>query len=64
MNDFDPTRRYDLSRMTEAEKAIYNAILEVEKLPADERLTEAVLLLSQAKHAVGSFVDFPFVDEP
>lgn len=64
MNNFDPTRRNDLSRMTEAEKAIYNAILEVEKLPADERLTEAVILLAKAKIAVGAYVDIPIVNKP
>lgn len=35
-----------------AEKAIYNAIQEVEKLPADIRLTEAVGLLRKAKDSV------------
>jgi len=30
---------------------------EVEKLPADPKLTEAVILLSKAKDAVSDFVD-------
>lgn len=40
-----------------AELAIYYAMQEVEKLPADVRLTKAVTLLSEAKELVGDFID-------
>lgn len=40
-----------------AELAIRNAMLEVEKMPADVRLTDAVILLQQAKDKVSDFID-------
>jgi hypothetical protein len=43
--------------MTPAEIAIRNAILEVEKVGADIRLTDAVCLLEKAKNKVADFVD-------
>ena len=40
-----------------AELAIRNAMLEVDKMPADVRLTDAVILLQQAKDKVSDFID-------
>lgn len=40
-----------------SEIAIQNAVLEVEKLGADVKLTEAVTLLARAKDLVTEFVD-------
>jgi len=42
---------------TPAERAIYDAVQAVEALPADVRLTEAVVLLQQAREKVADFVD-------
>lgn len=42
---------------TPAEKAIYNAMQEVEAMPADERLTDAVELLQEAHNKVADYVD-------
>lgn len=50
-------RRSRLDLHTPAERAIYDAIQEVEKIGADVRLTRAVLLLSEAKGLVADFVD-------
>jgi hypothetical protein len=50
-------RRIDVNQLTPAELAIRNAMLEVEKMAADTRLTEAVVLLGQAKEKVADFVD-------
>lgn len=50
-------RRNRLDLNAPAEKAIYDAMQEVEKLPADEKLTEAVILLSKAKDLVSDFID-------
>lgn len=50
-------RRIDLLRMTSAESAITAAMAEVERMPADVRLTDAVLLLNQARDKVADFVD-------
>lgn len=51
-----PRRAY-VERLTPAETAIRNAILEVESLGADVRLTDAVILLQAAKDSVGDYVD-------
>lgn len=56
MTDSYP-RRSDILRMTPAELAIRKAVLEVEKLPGDVRLTDAVILLSQAQNKVADYVD-------
>jgi len=40
-----------------AETAILKAMQEVEKMPADVRLTEAVILLGKAKDKVADYVD-------
>lgn len=50
-----PRNRIDL--YTPAEKAIYNAMLEVEKMPPSVHLTDAVVLLEQAKNKVADFID-------
>jgi hypothetical protein len=43
--------------MVTAERAIRDAVLAVEQMPADVRLTEAVILLGQAQEKVANFVD-------
>lgn len=50
-------RRNDLLEMTPAELAIREAVLLVERLPPDTRLTEAVVLLGQAQSKVADFID-------
>jgi hypothetical protein len=50
-------RRVYLDKLSPAERAIYDAVLEVEKLPADTRLTDAVVLFGQARDKVADFVD-------
>lgn len=50
-------RRNRIDLMSPAEKAIYDAMQEVEKMPADVRLTDAVELLQQAKNKVSDYVD-------
>ncbi len=51
------TRRNYLDLNVSSEKAIYDSILEVEKLGADEKLTEAITLLSRARDLVSDYVD-------
>lgn len=53
----DLTRRFDLDKCTPSELAIYNAVIEVEKIGADVRLTNAVILLLQARNLVADYVD-------
>ena len=50
-------RRIDINRYVPAETAIREAILRVEEMPADVRLTDAVVLLSRAKDKVADFID-------
>lgn len=57
MADQQFPRRSRLDLCTPAEKAIYDAMQEVEKIGADVRLTEAVILLSQAKNKVADYID-------
>lgn len=54
-NEFPRRNRLDLN--TPAELAIYNALQEVEKVGADERLTESVILLGEAKDQLSDFID-------
>lgn len=54
-NEFPRRSRLDLN--TPAERAIYDAMQEVEKVGADTRLTEAVILLSKARDLVADYVD-------
>lgn len=53
----EPMRRNNLDVMAPAEKAIYDAMQEVEKVGAHYLLTEAVNLLSQAREKVADYVD-------
>jgi hypothetical protein len=53
----DTPRRQRLELNTPAEKSIYDAIQEVEKVGADVKLTEAITLLTKAKDLVSDFVD-------
>lgn len=56
ISDTFPRRSY-VDKMTPAELAIYQAMVEVEKLPPDERLTQAMILLGQAREQVADYVD-------
>lgn len=49
-------RKYNVSLMTPAEKAIYDAIWEVEKVWADVKLTKIVTLLITAKDLLSDFI--------
>lgn len=50
-------RRNRVDQMFPAELAIREAVLAVERLGADVKLTEAVILLQQAKDKVADYVD-------
>lgn len=50
-------RRNDFTRLTKSEKAILKAMYAVDELPADEKLTEAIVLLQQAKYIVADYID-------
>ncbi len=50
-------RRSQMTQWTPAERAIYEAVQAVEAMPADPRLTEAVVLLQAARDYVADFVD-------
>jgi hypothetical protein len=50
-------RRCDLERCTPAELAIRTAIVEVEKVGADERLTRVVLALDEAREQLADIID-------
>lgn len=50
-------RRQCLYLMTPAELAIYNAVQAVEEVGADPLLTDAVVLLQQARDKVADYVD-------
>lgn len=50
-------RRAQMQQWTPAERAIYDALQAVEAMPADERLTDAVVLLGAARDSVADFVD-------
>jgi hypothetical protein len=50
-------RRIQIDKFTPAEKAIFDALEEVEKTGIDVRLTEAVNLLKAAQNKVADFVD-------
>lgn len=54
-NEIPRRNRLDLN--TPAERAIYDAIQEVEKVGADVKLTEAVIKLNEARSLVADFVD-------
>lgn len=50
-------RRNRVDLQTPVEQTIRNAVDAVEKLPADTRLTEAVILLDQAREKVADYID-------
>lgn len=50
-------RRICLPEMVPAELAITEAMQKVEAMPADTRLTEAVVLLEKARDKVADYVD-------
>ena len=50
-------RRSRLDLNEPAELAIYEAMLAVEKMPGDVRLTHAVIKLQEAKNLVADFID-------
>lgn len=50
-------RRSIAEKMKSSELAIQKAIDEVEELGADERLTDAVIKLSEAKDFVSDYID-------
>jgi hypothetical protein len=56
MSDNVP-RRARVEMWTPAEKAIHDAVHSVEAMPASVHLTNAVILLQQAKDKVADFVD-------
>src|SRR5574343_1295880 len=60
----DKNRRNRLDLNTPSELAIYNAMGEVEKIGADERLTNALIKLKDAKELVANFVDDIRVSQP
>lgn len=53
----DPPRRIRIDKLTPAELAIRNAVVLIEEMPADVRLSEAQTLLQQARDKVADFVD-------
>ncbi len=53
----DSPRRNRLDLNTPAEKTIYFAMQEVEKMGADIKLTEAITLLSNARNLVADYID-------
>lgn len=50
-------RRCSIYLMTPAELAVRTAKLAIEDMPADVRLTEATILLSQAQEKIADYVD-------
>lgn len=57
MSTYDAMRRCDVQRRVPAETAISEAMRAVEDMPADVRLTDAVVLLQAARDSVGDYVD-------
>lgn len=53
----DTPRRANIDKLVPAERAIYDAMIAVEAMGADERLTRAVTLLGDAMNAVADYVD-------
>lgn len=54
-NEIPRRNRLDLN--TPAEKAIYEAIQEVEKVGADTKLTEVIVMLGKARNLLSDYVD-------
>jgi hypothetical protein len=59
MSENQIPRRSQLQKMVPAEKLIFEAIQEIEKMGANVLLSDAQLLLSQAKDKVSDFVELP-----
>ncbi len=57
LDDYGFPRRNRVDLYTLAETAIRNAMLAVEEVGADSLLTDAIILLEQAKHRVADFVE-------
>lgn len=57
MANSDFPRRAKLYLSTPSEIAITNAIIEIERLGADTRLTEAQILLDKARTLVSNWID-------
>lgn len=57
LNDYGLPRRNDILLQTEEEKDIRDAILAVENLGAHPLLTEAVVLLDQARNKLADWVE-------
>lgn len=53
----DTPRRIHVELLSAAELAIREAVAQVEKMPADVRLTDAVILLQSAREKVADFID-------
>lgn len=53
----DIPRRIRIDRLTPAERAIYDALIAVEAVGAHPLLTEAVVLLQEARSKVADYVD-------
>jgi len=60
MNEFP--RRIQLDKFVSAEKAIFDAIQEIEKLPPSPILTDAIVLLSKSKDLVSDYVDNEYIN--
>lgn len=56
-NETEIPRRNQINRWTAAERAIAAAVQETEAVGADVRLTDAVVLLGEARQAVADYVD-------
>lgn len=55
--DSNLPRRCNLQENSPAEIAIRKAMEEVEKLPANEKLTDAIIILNEAFNLVADYVD-------
>lgn len=55
----DIPRRIRLDLLTPEELAIYNMVVEIEKLGAHPLLTEVVILLGQARDRLADWVELP-----
>lgn len=57
-------RRINILENTPAELAIRNAINEVEKVGADIKLTQSVILLSEALNKLSDYIDESLTQNP
>lgn len=55
-------RRIQLDKFVSAEKAIFDAIQEIEKMPPNPILTDAIVLLSKSKDLVSDYVDNEYIN--